>query len=1029
MIRRFTSFALGARFAVVAAAFGLLAIGLYSFWTLDIEAYPDPVQPRVEIITQPSGLSAEEVERLTTIPLEIGLSGIRNLDSIRSISLFGLSDIKCYFSWDSDYYWDRTETINRLSFINLPQGINPAISPENPIGEIYRYTVEGPDGDLIEEKEIEDWIAEKQFKTVPGVIDVTGFGGLTKEYHVDVDPLKLSSFQIPLSTLISAISNSNINVGGNYLPIGNQVFDVRGLGFIESLSDIKGIVLSSNRSIPIRVNNVADVDVGYAPRLGAVSMNHRKEVVEGIVLMRKYGNTLDTLAGVKAKLASLNASNIMPSGYHLVPFYDRTRLVETTLHTVVENLTIGVVLVFLVLVFFLGNIRSAVIAAINVPLALLGAFTLMRLTDTPANLISLGAIDFGIIIDSTVIVVENINRHLTAEKAASRELRSSILSASQEVGGPILFSTLVFVIAFLPLFTMRGVEGAIFSPMSHAYAYALGTAIVLAVSLSPVLSSYLLRGDLRTWKNPLWEGLRHFYHGLFERVLAWPRLTLAIILAVVGTALSLFPLLGGEFLLKLEEGNIWARATMPLSVSLNRATTVAQEARRILLSFPEVSTVMSQVGRPDDGTDATGFFNAEFLIDLKPKDQWRPHLNKGELVGRIDKKLREELPGISFGYSQYIEDNIDEALSGVKAANSIKVFGPDLQADEDSAGRVMNVLQTVRGIQDTAVYRSLGQPNLLIKPDRAACSRYGLNVGDVAAVVQAAIGGQAVTQVLEGDRRFDLVVRWLPQYRQSLDSIRQIRVSTPAGSSIPLSLVSDIRSAEGASFIYREQLARYVPMRFAVRGRDLESAIDEAKERVAAQVKLPEGVHLEWAGEYGELSQAMRRLEIVVPISLALIAAVLYGATYSWIDTFIVMAQVPVACLGGILAVLVAGIPFSVSAAVGFISIFGIAVMDGILLSTYIRQLWDQGHPFAESIIMGSDRRLRATMMTDLVDALGFLPAALSTRIGAQTQRPLAVVVIGGALAIALLTRLLQPVLIYLCHRRLRLADTQGGMA
>ena len=1026
MIHRFTAFALRARFVIVAASLALAAVGLYSFWTLDIEAYPDPVQPRVEIITQPIGLSAEEVERLTTVPLEIGLSGMRNLESIRSISLFGLSDIKCYFAWNSDYYWDSTETINRLGFINLPQGVTPAISPENPIGEIYRYTVEGPDHNLTKEKEVEDWIAEKQLKTVPGVIDVTGFGGLAKEYHVDVDPQKLNYYQVPLSKLVSSIADSNINVGGNYLPIGNQVFDVRGLGFIESLNDIKGIVLSSNRSIPIRVNNLADVDVGYAPRLGAVSMNHRKEAVEGIVLMRKYGNTLGTLAGVKAKVASLNASNIMPRGYRLLPFYDRAHLVETTLRTVLENLTIGMVLVFVVLAFFLGNLRSAVIAAVNIPLALLGAFTLMRLADTPANLISLGAIDFGIVIDSTVIVVENINRHVIADTGPTSDLLGSILRASEEVGSPIFFSTLIFMIAFLPLFTMRGVEGAIFSPMSNTYACALGTAILLAVSLSPVLSSYLLRKDLRAWSNPIWEGLRHFYHALFERVLAWPRLTLALILTIIAVVLSLFPLLGGEFLPKLEEGNIWVRATLPLSVSLNRATTVAQEARSIFLSFPEVSMVLSQVGRPDDGTDATGFFNAEFLVDLKPLDRWPEHLNKAELISQIDEKLRDALPGVSFGYSQYIEDNVDEALSGVKAANSIKVFGPDLRIDEDLAVRVMAVLQTVSGIRDTAVYRSRGQPNLLIKPDRAACSRYGINVGDVGAVVQAAIGGQAVTQVLEGDRRFDLVVRWLPLYRQSLDAIRQIRVSTPTGTSIPLSLVSDIKMAEGASFIYREQLMRYVPLRFAVRGRDLESAIAEARDRVAREVKLPEGVQLEWAGEYGELSQAIHRLGIVIPFSLVLIAAALYGATYSWIDTFIIMAQVPVACLGGILGLLVTGIPFSVSAAVGFISIFGIAVMDGILLSTYIRQLWDQGHPFVESIIMGSDRRLRATMMTDLVDAVGFLPAALSTRIGAQTQRPLAVVVIGGALAIALLTRVLQPVLVYLCHRRLRLANTRG---
>jgi cobalt-zinc-cadmium resistance protein CzcA len=687
------------------------------------------------------------------------------------------------------------------------------------------------------------------------------------------------------------------------------------------------------------------------------------------------------------------------------------------------------VLVFLVLMFFLGNTRSAVIAAVNVPLALLGAFTLIRLTDTPANLISLGAIDFGIIIDSTVIVVENINRHLALDTAIPGDLRRSILRASEEVGGPILFSTLIFIIAFLPLFTMRGVEGAIFSPMSRTYAYALGTAILLAVSLSPVLSSYLIRKQMRGWRNPLWEGLHHLYHALFLRVLAWPRLTLALILAIIAVVLSLFPILGGEFLPKLEEGNIWARATMPLSVSLNRAATVAQEARGIFLSFPEVSMVLSQVGRPDDGTDATGFFNAEFLVNLKPLDRWPAHLNKPELIRQIDAKFRDALPGVSFGYSQYIEDNVDEALSGVKAANSIKVFGPDLRIDENLAVRLTAVLGTVPGIQDTAVYRSLGQPNLLIKPDRAACSRYGINVGDVGAVVQAAIGGRSVTQVFEGDHRFDLVVRWLPQFRQSLDAIRQIRVSTSLGTSIPLSLVSDIKTADGASFIYRQQLARYVPLRFAVRGRDLESAIAEAKERVASEVKLPEGVQLEWSGEYGELSQAIHRLEIVIPFSLVLIAAVLYGATNSWVDTFIIMAQVPVACLGGILALLITGIPFSVSAAVGFISIFGIAVMDGILLSTYIRQLWDQGHPFVESIIMGSDRRLRATMMTDLVDAVGFLPAALSTRIGAQTQRPLAVVVIGGALAIALLTRVLQPALIYLCHRRLRLSDRQDGLS
>ncbi len=693
----------------------------------------------------------------------------------------------------------------------------------------------------------------------------------------------------------------------------------------------------------------------------------------------------------------------------------------------IENLSIGMALVFLVLVFFLGNLRTAIIAAINIPLALLGAFTLMRLSDTPANLISLGAIDFGIIIDTSVIVMENIHRHLAAGESPHESTHHVILRAAQEVGGPMFFSTLIFMIAFLPLFTMRGVEGAIFSPMSHTYAYGLGVAILLAATLSPVLASFLLDKNIGESRNFVWAAIQRLYHRMFVRVLTWPRLTLAVIAVMVVSALSLFPRLGGEFLPKLEEGNVWARATMPLTISLEHGAGLVSRMRRIFITFPEVTQVVSQLGRPDDGTETTGFFNAEFSIDLKPSSQWRPGLTKPDLVSEMDGKLRQEFPGVSFGYSQNIEDNIDEALSGVKGTNSVKVFGGDLAEDERVANQVMEVMTGIPGIVDTAVYRSMGQPNLLITPDRASCSRYGLNVGDVAAVVQAAIGGQAVTQVLEGDRRFDLVVRWKPEYRTSLEAIRQIRVELPGGGFVPLGQVADIRAAEGASFIYREGLERYVPIRFAVRDRDLQSAVQEAKSQVAREVTLPEGVHLEWAGEYGELQQANRRLEIVVPFALVLIAGVLYGATLSLIDTFIIMAQVPVACLGGVLALYITGTPFSVSAAVGFISIFGIAVMDGILLSFYIRQLWNEGNRFAESIVLGSDRRLRATMMTDLVDALGLLPAALSTRIGAQTQRPLAIVVIGGALTIMVLTRVLQPVLIYLCHRRLRLADEHGA--
>jgi len=543
------------------------------------------------------------------------------------------------------------------------------------------------------------------------------------------------------------------------------------------------------------------------------------------------------------------------------------------------------------------------------------------------------------------------------------------------------------------------------------------------VTLSPVLASLLLSKDMGELPNPIWRLLQRIYHGVFVRVLEWPRLTLIVVLAIIVAVLSLFPRLGGEFLPKLEEGNIWLRATMPLTISLEDADRIANRMRAALRTFPEVTTIVSQVGRPDSGTETTGFFNTEVSVDLKPHRRWPRGLTKAGLIAQIDRRLTSEFPGVDFEYSQNIEDNINEALSGVKGSNSVKVFGPDLSVDENIANQIMAVMSQVAGITELAVYRSLGQPNVLITPDRVACARYGLNVGDVNAVVQAAIGGQAVTQVLEGDRRFDLVVRWMSRYRQSLDAIRQIRVALPAGGYVPLGQVARVTSAEGASFIYREGSRRYVPVRFAVRGRDLQSAIQDARRQVAARVRMPEGVSLEWAGEYGELQAANRRLMVVVPFALLLIMGVLYAATRSLIDTSIIMAQIPVACLGGVLGLFITGTPFSVSAAVGFISIFGIATMDGILLSFYIRQLWREGHPFKESIILGSDRRLRATMMTDLVDAFGLLPAAISTRIGAQTQRPLAIVVIGGALAIMVLTRVLQPVLIYLGHRRLRLAD------
>lgn len=1025
MIQLLMDFALRRRVLVLGAAVLLLIGGVYAFHNLDIEAYPDPIQPRVEITTQPAGWSAEEVEKLVTIPLEWGLAGVRHLQAIRTISIFGVSDVKLYFDWESDYYWDRTETLNRLGLIQMPPGVQPAINPDNPIGEVVRYTVKTPDHDLYKEKEIQDWILRQQIRTVPGVEDVSSFGGLSREYHVDVDAGRLSHYGTSLPALNTAIANANINVGGSYLTHGDQAMNVRGIGFIRSLDDIGNVTLtaSQNKATPIRVRDVADVSVGHAPRQGAVGKDQDDDAVMGVVLMRKYGDTLKTIEGVKRKIEQMRSDGLLPPGLKIDVHYDRTGLVHTTLDTVFENLAVGMVLVFLVLLFFLGDLRTALIAAANIPLAMCGAFLLLWLTGTPANLLSLGAVDFGIIIDSTIIVVENIFRHLAAAGPSDESKGHLILRASSEVGGPMFYSTLIFVIAFLPLFTMKGVEGVIFSPMSHTYAFALIVAILLAVTLTPVLSSYFLKKGIQETHNAVWETFHNAYHNLFVRILEKPKLTLAVIGGVIAATLALFPFLGAEFLPKLEEGNIWARATLPLTVSFDRADDVARGSRRIFLSFPEVERVNSQMGRPDDASDVVGFYNIEYQVDLKPRSKWPRGVTKEKLIAQMNARLKTAYPEADFGYSQYIEDNVEEALSGVKGVNAIKVYGPDLAVDEQVANDVNAAIKGVRGIVDTTVYRALGQPNLLIIPDRKLCSRYGLNVGDVNAIVQAAIGGQVVTAVYEGERQFPLVVRWKPEYRQGLDAIRQIRVALPGGGYIPLAQVAEIKEAPGASFIYRERLRRYVPLRFGVRDRDMASAVEEAKRAVEKKVKLPEGVSVDWVGEYSELQKANRRLMVVVPLALAVIMGILYAATTSFANTLILMAQVPVACLGGVLALAVTRTPFSVSAAVGFISIFAIAIMDGILLNFYIHQLWRQGHSVVDSIVMGADRRFRAVMMTALVDGLGLLPMALSTRIGAQTQRPLAIVVIGGAVSIALLTRVFQPTLVYLFHDKIGLTD------
>ena len=1014
MIKRLVSLSIENPVAVFAAAAALVAGGFWAYANLDIEAYPDPVPPRIETIVQPSGWAAEEVERYATVPIEVALNGMSGLDHIRSISVFGLSDIKCYFKWGTDYREDRQEVLNRLATLQLPNNLQPVLSPENAIGEIYRYIVTGPGYSLRERKTAQDWILERQFKQVDGVVDVAGFGGLVQQYQVDVDPYRLRGHGLALPPLLTSLAASNQNVGANVLYLGEQSFNVRGIGLIRGLDDIGNVVITAKSGTPIRVRDVADVAIGHAPRLGVVGRDADDDVVQGIVLMKVGGNTRRTLEGVRAKVAEIRANHVLPPGMDVQPYYDRTQLIETTTHTVLHNLVLGMALVSAVLLLFLGNWRAALLAALNIPLALFAALIGMSVGGTPANLISLGAVDFGIIVESTVIMIEACVRHLGRDASGTREQR--VLAAAGEVGRPIAFSTIILGVAFLPLFTLTGVTGVIFSPMAHTYAYAILGAFVLSLTLTPALARHLPLGAEER-DNAVLRGLHRLYAPATEWALSRPVLASALGLLPVALFFVLFPFVGREFMPKLEEGNFWIRATLPLSVSLPQSTRYVRRMREILREQPEVETVVSQVGRPDDGTDVSGANNIELFVPLKPFASWRRGLDKEKLTRMLSGRFAREFPGIDFNFSQNIQDNVEEALSGVKGENTVKVVGPSLTVDEDKARQIESVLARVRGVEDLGMIHTLGQPNLTITPERAACARYGIAVGDVEAVIQAAIGGQSVTQVFEGEKRFDLVVRWQEPFRDSVARIQEILVGTPDGGAVPLGQIATIRQEEGPAAVYREDNHRYVPVKFSIRGRDLKSTLDEARARIAQGVNLPYDTHLDWAGEINELKEAERRLFVIVPLTLGLIALLAYGSVRRVPETGIVLLTIPLACSGGLLALIVTGIHFSVSAAMGFISIFGIAIQDGILVCTYTQNFWKAGAGWEEGIRRGAERGFRPVLMTSLVAMLGLLPAALSNAIGAQTQKPLAVVVIGGALFVAFLTRLVRPPMLLLARR------------
>ena len=1032
MIQKLVASALRMPFIVISVVVVVVIAGLGAYRALDIEAYPNPVPPLVEVITQPPGWSAEEVERYVTIPLEIGMYAMPGLDHIRSQSIFGLSDVKCYFRWGNEYKDVRQEVINRIGFVTLPAGLQGQLSPWNAIGEVFRYTLVGKGYTLRDLKTAEDWIMEKQWRQVDGVIDVTSYGGESKEYHVEVDPFRLRGQGVTLQQVMTAIGNANQNVGGQRLLIGEQSYDIRGIGLLKTVHDIENVVVVEQKGIPVRVRDVANVSIGYAPRLGIVGHDEDADVVQGIVLMRYGAETPHTLEGMHKKIDYIRKFHLLPPGMDLVPYYDRGNLVKLTTHTVMENLLLGMTLVVLVLLLFLGNTRAALITALNIPIALLIAFIGLVTTGTSANLISLGAVDFGIVVDSTVIMMENIFRHVGSHGKGS--MRDRILAGAKEVAGPMTFSTLIIGVAFLPLFTMTGVSGVIFAPMARTYAFAISGAILMALTLTPTLAAKFVPAQAEEKEVFIMRWLHALYHPLFDAALKKPKRSFLVRLVPILLCVVLFPFLGGEFMPKLEEGNFWIRATLTTSVSLDQSARYVGRMRRILRGCPDdqkvecteqnrsehgkiVETVVSQLGRPDDGTDLSQFNNIEFFAPLKPFDEWPRGITKDKLTEEMNKKLQDAFPGVIFNFSQYISDNVEEALSGVKGENSVKVLGPDLKVNEQIATQIVEIMSKVRGVKDLGLFRSLGQPNVTISPDRAACARYGLNSGDIESVVQAAIGGQAVTQVYEGEKHFDLTVRWLPPYRNSIEAIREITVATADGSNVPLGQLAEINIEDGPTVVYREDGMRYAPVKFSVRERDLKSTIAEAQQKIAESIHLPYDTHLEWAGEINELNEAMDRLVIIIPITLLLIGFLSFTAVKNWVDTLIVLIDIPVACTGGVLALLITGIHFSVSAAMGFISIFGIAIQDAILVVTYFQRLRDvEGHSIVQAAREAAEKRFRPVLMTTLVATLGLLPAALSNGIGSQTQKPLAVVVIGGSLILAILTRVLQPPLLVMAH-------------
>jgi heavy metal efflux system protein len=1023
MIEKLVDFALKNRFLVLGTVVMLLVWGGISFHNLPIDAYPDVADNYVNIITQWPGHSAEDIEKQITVPCEIAMAGIPDMKNLRSFSLAGISSIMMNFNDDSSNSWNRERVLERLTGVTLPANLTPQLQTDwSPAGQIYWYTIESknPNIDVMEQKSLEDWVLQKQFKNVPGVVDVASFGGITKEYQIRLDPEKLISYGLSIAQVEQQLANNNANAGGSFIVAGTQQINVQAQGLYENVQQIEDTLIKTQNGAAIRVKDIAEVDQGPKIRLGQISKTYRDDkgrlidnpdVVEGSVLLRKGADADPVLKAIEEKVKQIN-DHILPKGVTVVPFLDRSDLVHLTTHTVLHNLTEGIVLVSIILFFFLGNARGAIIVALTIPFSLLFASICLDLSHIPANLLSLGALDFGMVVDGAVVMVENIVRHL-AHKDETRTPQQKIQQAAHEVQRPVFYAIAIIITAYLPIFTLESVEGRLFKPLAWTVAYALLGALIFSIVVAPVLSSLLFRKGAKEWHNPLMEFLKKRYRSGVGWAIHHRWAVLGV--SVVGVVISLYLLsnvIGSEFLPHLDEGAMWVRGTLAPSTGPEKSLAISNQARIILASYPEVTEVIDQIGRPDDGTDWTGFFDTEYFVNLKPKEEWRSvfHQNKDELITSMNKQL-EKIPGVIWGFSQPIEDNMEEAVSGVKGELSVKIYGDDFKTLEQKGNDVVSTMSKIRGIADLGLFRIIGQPNLTFTVDRQAAARWGINVADIQDAIQTAVGGTVLSEVLKGEAQYDLVLRYQKPYRDTQEAIENVRLLSPTGERVSLAQLTTIGTTDGAEEIYREGEQRYIAVKYGVRDRDLGGAVEEAISTVEKQVPLPKGYHYEWAGEYESKQRADKRLAMIVPMTVVLIGVILYSMFKSFKWAALIMVNVALAPVGGSLALLVTHTNISVSSSVGFLALFGVSVQTGVIMLEYINQMRAAGHTIESAAIEGAVLRLRPIMMTALVATLGLLPASLSHGIGSDSQRPFAIVIVGGLMVDLIMSIFLLPTL------------------